>query len=140
MRRHRESSIDLEGESLVVTVPLAMKRRRGRKEIITPGGQCDRSLAPPRTNASLTLTIARAHRWRELLEEGRYASIRELALALGVDNSYVARLLRLTLLAPDLVEAILEGTEPSGLSLGQLFRVSLDWESQRQEIGAPLRQ
>jgi hypothetical protein len=42
---------------------------------------------------------ARAHRWRELLESGRYATIRALAADLGVDNSYVARILRLTLLA-----------------------------------------
>jgi len=140
VNRRTASDIVAEGEQLVVSVPLAMKRRGGRKEIITPGGQTPESRPQPRTNASLALTIARAHRWRELLEEGRYASIRALALQLGVDNSYVARLLRLSLLAPDLVEGILEGTEPSGLSLQKLFRAPMEWESQRQKLARSVRQ
>jgi hypothetical protein len=127
-----------QGEHLVVSVPLAMKRRGGRKEIITPGGQTPESPSQSRTNASLALTIARAHRWRELLEQGRYRSIRVLALELGVDNSYVARLLRLTSLAPDIVEAILDGTEPSELSLQKLYRAPMEWERQREELSSPL--
>jgi len=67
-----------------------------------------------------------------MLEGGQYASIRELALALGVDNSYVARLLRLTLLAPDIIEATLEGTEPDGLSLEKLYRAPAEWDEQRR--------
>ena len=121
---------------LVVSVPLTLKRRGGRKEVIAPGGGTLTAPARPRTNASLALTLARAHRWRDLLEEGRYGSIRELALELGVDSSYVARLLRLTLLAPDLVEAILDGTESSGLSLEMLFRAPSEWEEQREALGA----
>jgi len=140
VNRRTASGIAAEGAQLVVSVPLAMKRRGGRKQVIVPGGAESGTPAQPRTNASLALTIARAHRWRELLEDGRYASIRELALALGVDNSYVARLLRLSLLAPDIVEAILDGTEPSGLSLGKLFRAPMEWESQRQELGMSRRQ
>ena len=124
---------------MVVSVPLAIKRRGGRKQVIVPGGANFGASAQPSTNASLAFTIARAHRWRELLEQGRYASIRELAKELGVDNSYVARLLRLTLLAPDMVEAILNGTEPSGLSLGKLYRAPTEWERQREELTAPLR-
>jgi hypothetical protein len=127
-----------EGEQLVVSVPLAMKRRGGRREIITPGGQSPESQPHSRTNASLALTIARAHRWRELLEQGRYRSIRSLAGELGVDNSYVARLLRLSLLAPDIVEAVLDGGEPSGLSLEKLYRAPMEWEDQRQMLGSPL--
>ena len=139
MNRQTASDIVAEGEQLVVSVPLAMKRRGGRKQVIVPGGSQSGTTAPPRTNACLALTIARAHRWRELLERGRYGSIRSLARELGVDNSYVARLLRLSLLAPDLVEAILEGTEPSGLSLEKLFRAPMEWESQRQELAMSVR-
>ena len=138
MNRRAVSDIVAEGEQLVVSVPLAMKRRGGRKQIITPGGQTPESQLQSRTNASLALTIARAHRWRKLLEQGRYHSIRALARELDVDNSYVARLLRLTLLAPDIVEAILDGTEPSGLSLGKLYRAPMEWERQRQELSSPL--
>ena len=140
MNRRTASDIVAEGEQLVVSVPLAMKRRGGRKQVIVPGGAESGTPAQPRTNASLVLTIARAHRWRELLEQGRYGSVRELALALGVDNSYVARLLRLSLLAPDLVEGIVEGTEPSGLSLQKLFRAPMEWESQRQKLAMSVRQ
>jgi hypothetical protein len=138
VNRRTASNIDAEDEQLVVSVPLAMKRRGGRKEIITPGGQTPESRLQSRTNASLALTIARVHRWRELLEQRSYPSVRALARELGVDNSYVARLLRLSLLAPDIVEAILDGTEPSGLSLGKLFRAPMEWKAQRQILNPPL--
>lgn len=139
MNQHTASKTIAEGEQLVVSVPLAMKRRGGRKQVIVPGGAESGTPAQPRTNASLALTIARAHRWRELLEQGRYGSIRSLARELGVDNSYVARLLRLSLLAPDIVEGILSGTEPSGLSLANLFRAPMEWESQRQKLAMSVR-
>ncbi|MEE9140465.1 MAG: hypothetical protein V3U18_06780, partial [Alphaproteobacteria bacterium] len=71
---------------------------------------------------ALAIAVARAHRWQEFLDQGRFASITELASALGVDFAYAARLLQLTLLAPDIVEAILDGREPSGLSLEKLKR------------------
>jgi hypothetical protein len=129
-----EQALRLEGDCLVVQVPLRIKRRGGRKEIIAPdsgpGGLPPRS----RTNEPLALMLARAHRWQQLLESGRYASIRELALDVGVDNSYMARVLRLTLLAPDIIESILNGTEPDGLSLGNLYRAPVRWEEQRQEM------
>jgi hypothetical protein len=139
MNRRTSSDIVAEGEQLVVSVPLAMKRRGGRKQVIVPGGAESGASAQSRTNVSLALTIARAHRWRELLEQGPYCSIRALAQELGVDNSYVARLLRLSLLAPDIVEAILDGTEPSGVSLQNLYRVPIEWERQRQMLNPPLR-
>jgi 16S rRNA U516 pseudouridylate synthase RsuA-like enzyme len=138
VNRRVVSDIVAEREQLVVSVPLAMKRRGGRKQVIVPGGANSGASTQPSTNASLALTIARAHRWRELLEQGRYRSIRSLAQELGVDNSYVARLLRLSLLAPDIVEAILDGAEPSGLSLEKLYRAPMEWERQREELSAPL--
>jgi hypothetical protein len=78
--------------------------------------------------------MARAHRWAELLESGRYGSWVEIAAAQGCDPSYVARLLRLTLLAPDIVESILTGTEPDGVSLAKLHQLPLDWEEQRRAL------
>jgi hypothetical protein len=87
------------------------------------------------TNRGLAVMIARAHRWRDLLEGGQYPTIRALAADLGVDNSYVARILRLTLLAPDLIEMILVGTEPDGLSLEKLYRSPVEWEEQRRALG-----
>jgi hypothetical protein len=136
MSGHGRSGTLADQAALVVSVPLTLKRRGGRKEVIAPEGGTLTTPVRPRTNASLALTLARAHRWRDLLEAGRFASIRGLALELGVDSSYVARLLRLTLAAPDFVEAILDGTEPSGLSLEVLYRAPADWEEQREALTA----
>jgi hypothetical protein len=119
-----------EGDCLVVRVPLRIRRRRGRREILAPAGLEEATPAQQSANRGLAVMVARAHRWRELLETGQYTTIRALAADLGVDNSYVARILRLTLLAPDLVEAILEGTEPDGLSLEKLYRAPIDWGEQ----------
>jgi hypothetical protein len=124
-----------EGDCLVVRVPLRIRRRRGRREIIAPAGLEEAAPAQASVNRGLAVMVARAHRWRELLETGRYTTIRALAAGLGVDNSYVARILRLTLLAPDLLEAILDGTEPDGLSLEKLYRVPVGWEEQRRAVG-----
>jgi hypothetical protein len=129
------ATLALDGECLVVQVPLRIKRRRGRKEIIVPGGVDSTAAEQIRTNQTLAVTIARAHRWQELLESGRYATIGELARDAGVDNSYLARMLRLTLLAPDIIEAIVDGTEPDGLSLEKLYRAPIIWQEQRQVLG-----
>ena len=130
------ATLRLDGDCLVVQVPLTIKRRCGRKEIIAPAG-LDSAAGQTRTNRGLAVMLARAHRWQGLLESGRYASIGQLARDAGVDNSYLARLLRLTLLAPDLIESILNGTEPDGLSLKKLYRMPLDWEEQKRILQEP---
>lgn len=85
-------------------------------------GMPRRRSSAPRAHSALVLAVVRGHRWKELLESGRYPSISALAERLGVNASYVGRHLNLTLLAPDIVEAILGGTEPDGLSLEKLYR------------------
>ncbi len=123
-----------EGDCLVVRVPLRIRRRRGRGEIFAPAGLEDAAPVQASVNRGLAVMVARAHRWRELLESGQYPTIRALAAGLGVDNSYVARILRLTLLAPDLIEAILDGTEPDRLSLESLYRAPVEWGEQRRVL------
>jgi len=87
---------------------------------------------------ALVIALARAHRWQEMLDEGEVGSIAELGRSLGVDPTYVGRILRLTLLAPDIVEAILEGNEPSGLSLAKLTQsFPMLWDEQRERFGFP---
>lgn len=84
----------------------------------------------------LTAILARAHAWSALLDEGRFASTKYLATALDKDPSYVARVLRLATLAPDITQAILDGREPAGLSYMKLIKVlSYDWEEQPQALG-----
>ena len=86
----------------------------------------------------LVTALARAFQWQELLDDGRHASITELAEGLGVDRSYVGRILRLTTLAPDIVEAIVRGKEPSGLSLERLVKaMPMEWGEQRARFGSP---
>jgi hypothetical protein len=89
--------------SITVRVPIAVRRRGGRKVIITPDGVIAPGAGAVQTRGDPTpvKALARAHRWRRLLERGRYRSLRELAAAEGVDRVYIARMLQLTLLAPD---------------------------------------
>jgi hypothetical protein len=126
------------GERITVFIPMVLKVRGGRKEVILPDAVMPND-SPARKSAvqeTLVIAVARAHRWKSLLESGRFSSIAALARAINMDNSYVARLLNLTLLAPDIVQAILEGHEPSGLSLEKLTKnLPLDWEEQRNTLG-----
>ena len=78
--------------------------------------------------------LARAHRWRRLLDRGSYHSAVKLAEAEGVTRSFVNRLLRLTLLAPDIQEAILDGHHPKGLQLNDLALLPHDWGEQRERL------
>ena len=124
--------VEQDGNDLVVRIPMKLKRRSGRKQIIVPDGLGDdQPTAPPQD--AIVDALARAHHWQELIDDGRYGSITELAEALKLDRSYVGRILRLTLLAPDIIEAILRGNEPSGLSLARLVKeVPMLWEEQRK--------
>ena len=80
--------------------------------------------------------LARAFHWQELIDSGKYASISDLAEALDLDRSYVSRIIRLTLLAPDIVEAIVSGREPSGLSLERLvMSMPIFWAEQHRCFG-----
>lgn len=135
MREAARMTLSAEGDCLVVQVPLRMKRRGGRKEIIAPAGTDGAFPGRACTNQGLALTIARAHRWQQLLESGRYTTIGGLARDVGVDNSYLARMLRLTLLAPDIIKSILAGTEPDGLSLEKLYGLPALWDEQRRALG-----
>jgi hypothetical protein len=79
--------------------------------------------------------LARAHRWKRLLEEGRYASLSEMAKAEKIDRGYLGKMLRLTLLAPDIVETIMNGRQPPDLGLPKLLELlPVEWEQQRQGI------
>ena len=105
----------------------------GRKVTIAPDGS-DAAWAPakPRPDETLIRALARAYRWRRLIEDGTYRSAVEIAEAEKITRSFVNRLLRLTLLAPDIVEAILEGRQPSAMQLEELTRaMPSGWENQR---------
>ena len=123
-------------QSLTVRVPLAIRQRGGRKVIVTPEGAVVPSSVSVRPRAGVDSTLikslARAHRWKRLLESGTYASISELAAAEKIDRGYLGRILQLTLLAPDIAEAILDGRQPPDLNLPKLMKpFPMEWERQR---------
>jgi len=118
-----------------ILVPMELKRRGGRKQVIVPEGLDQRPSPVQRSGNPLAIAVARALRWQELLEDGTYTSMSALAEKMGVDGRYAARLLDLTLLAPDIVEALLNGTEPDGLSLEKLYRAPMEWGEQRRVLG-----
>jgi hypothetical protein len=117
--------------SITVRVPLAIRHRPGRKTIVTPVAD---GVAPVRTRAdpALVKALARAFRYRRMLEEGRYASITKLAAAEKIERGYLGTLLRLTLLAPEIVQAILDGQQLEGVKLRRLLEpLSTEWPAQR---------
>ena len=116
--------------TITVRVPLKLRRQGSRKAIITPAGTLP---MPARVDITLVKALARAFRWRRMLESGRYATIDELAKAEKINPSYVSRVLRLTLLAPDIVEAVLDGRQPEGMTLpGLMEPFTLYWGWQRK--------
>ena len=115
---------------------MQLKKRGGRKEIMGPEGLPGMRRSKSPAQEPLVTALARAFHWQELIDSGRYSSVTELAEALGVDRSYVGRIVRLALLAPDIVEAIVEGREPSGMSLEKLVRgMPMVWAEQRELLG-----
>ena len=114
-------------QTLTVVIPLSVKPRGGRKAVVTPGVLAlDR-----RQDITLIKAVARAFRWRKMLETGRFGTLAELAAAEKINASYVSRVLRLTLLAPDIVEAILDGRQPADMTLALLMQpFGVLWEEQ----------
>ena len=127
-----------DGDNILIRIPMRFKKRGGRKEIIAPEG-LDRALpdADPAQQPIVT-ALARARRWQEMLDTGEVESLTALAEKMSVDRSYVSRVLQLMLLVPDIIEAILAGREPSGLSLAKLTQTfPVLWNEQRELFGFP---
>jgi len=117
-----------------VTVPARLSTSGVGLKLVVDDG-VDRRRAP---DPALIKLIARAHKWWEQLQSGQAASIRELAAAEQASRSHVGRVLRLAFLAPDIVEAILDGRQPVGLSAKrQLLHTQqpYDWSEQRHLLG-----
>jgi hypothetical protein len=119
------------GATLTVDIPLRIRGRGGRKVMLAPDGTSAWTPPRARVDSAMVKAIARAYRWRGMLELGEYASITELAAAEKINQSYVCRVLRLTLLAPALVEAILDGRHPCRMQLRTLLNpFPADWTAQ----------
>ncbi len=121
-----------EAASITVRVPLTIRRRPGRKTVVTPVLGASEAAVPMRADPALVKALARAFRYQRLLDEGRNASISEMAAGERIERGYLGSLLRLTLLAPDIVEAVLNGRQPAGIGMPRLRApLPVDWHEQR---------
>ena len=117
-----------------VTVPFTIRKRGGRKLILTPDGMPASQPTRARPDSALLKALARGFRWQKMLREGDYQTLEDIADAENINPSYVSRVLRMTLLAPDIVEAILAGRQPGGLTMARAMQpLPLAWK--RQSFG-----
>jgi hypothetical protein len=121
----------LEGDRLVVRIPMRFQRRGGRKRIVAPDGGEIVLSSKPQPDGTLVKALARAWRWQRMLDDGVCASVSEIGDSENISKSYVSRILRLALLAPDIVEAILAGRTDQRMILEKLERpLPASWEEQ----------
>ena len=125
-------------ETITVRVPMTFRRRGGRKLIVAPDGSAMPTITPrSQIDNVLVKALARAYRWQKLLDAGTYNTIKEIAAKEKMDASCVGDQLRLNLLAPDIIEMILDGRQPPTLQFETLRKsVPADWETQRVIIRA----
>ena len=114
-------------DTVMLHVPFRIVKRGGRKEMHLPEG-ADQTR---RTDNTLIKALARAFRWKRMLESGEFTTIAELAERDGIAPSYMTRVLRLTLLAPDIVEAILDGKQCPEVTLARVLEpFPVEWVAQ----------
>ena len=116
----------LENGNVKITIPMAFRSCAGRKRIVT-------------TDSEMTFTdpmitnIARAFRWQTLIDEGKFSNVHELARAIGKDDGYVSRIIRLTLLSPEIIHAIIAGTLEKDIGIEQFKQaMPLMWDDQKK--------
>ena len=117
-------------DTVTVTIPFRVAKRGGRKEVQLPAGTNNRS-----PDYTLIKAVARAFRWRQIIENGDMGAIAELAEHEKISPSYLTRVMRLTLLAPDIIEAILDGNPPNVGMTELLDPMTPIWAEQRVELG-----
>ncbi len=124
---------DESGGRKTLKIALPPPRPRERKEILVPGGS---GVQPRRADQALVLSIARARSWMRAMRRGEYADTAEIARRFDLSNPHVRRILRFSFLAPDIVEAIVEGRQPRSLTVKRLLRgIPLAWSEQRATFG-----
>jgi hypothetical protein len=133
--KSRRPTLSRDGRTISVHIPITLRHQGGRKQVVTPAD------APPwiprasRIDSTLVKAVVRAHRWRDMLESGRHATVRDLAKAESINESYLSRVLRLTLLAPAIIQSILEGHQSAELELeGLLEPFPANWAQQRDRL------
>lgn len=128
-----KATLSEDGQTIIVRIPMRIKTWGGKKEIIAPPNAPDWAPPPPSPHHAMLKALGRAHRWLQMLESGKVSTMKELAEQEKLNDSYISRILRLTLLAPDIVEAILDGRQPANLTLADLMEpFPMVWSEQRE--------
>ena len=118
-------------QTTTVVIPFTIRKRGGRKLILTPDGTPASLPTRTRPDSALLKALARGFRWKKMLQEGGFQTLEEIANAEKINPSYVSRVLRMTLLAPEIVETILAGKQPEGLTMARAMKpFTLDWLGQ----------
>lgn len=120
-----------DGRTMIVTIPISMRRTGGRRKVVTPANAAPWSPPPARVDNTVVKALARAHRWRGMLESNLFATVRDLSKAEKINEAYVCRVLRLTLLSPRITEAALSGRLPDSVDLAKLLKpFPIEWKRQ----------
>lgn len=134
----KATKIKSDGRTITVRVPISIRKRGGRKVVLAPDGTLvtTQRLVFQHVDGPMQKAIARSFRWREMLESGKHSTIKEIAKDEEINESYIARVLRLTLLAPDIVASILRGDQPGAITLATLMHpLPVLWADQDTELG-----
>ena len=120
-------------ETTSIHIPMTFKKRGGRKVIVLPDGTQSGPMPKATIDNTMIKALARAFRWQRLLENGTYGCIGDIAKGEKIATSFVSRIVRLALLAPDIVELILAGKQPASLTLkGLMAQFPVEWDRQRE--------
>jgi hypothetical protein len=123
--------VSSDGRTITISIPISMRKTGGRKTVVTPANAMLWSPPPARVDNTIVKALARADRWRGMLESKLFATVRDLSKAEKINEAYVCRVLRLTLLSPKITEAILSGRLPDTVDLAKLLKpFPIEWERQ----------
>jgi len=124
--------------TVTLHVPFTIRKYGGRKQVITPNGE-PAAIEKPRVDSTLLKALARAFRWKKMLESGQFTTITELAKHENLALTYMTRVLRLTLLAPEIVEMILAGRQPPEMTLATLLEpFPVAWAGQNHHFAGAM--
>ena len=134
-----QRSVSNQDGTITVHIPISFKKHGGRKYIIAPDAVPE-AYTPPVEKDSILKAIGQAFEWKAMLDGGEANSVSDLARKLKINETYAGRIVRLTLLAPDIIETFLNGRQPKYLTLRDLSKpFPLDWNEQRELFGFPQR-
>ena len=115
--------------NVLVSIPITLRESAGRKQIITDQKKFKAE------NDPIVLNIARGFYWQEMIDSGKISNIRELAKIMNVNESYVGRTIRLTMLSPEIIHRAIRGTWPEDISLAKLYKLPDRWNEQLMQLG-----